>query len=83
MNAILQNQYGPDVVQDLGDIDKPVPAQRTTMQAIVQDRYGSSSVLELRSIDTPEIGVDDVLVRVRAAGVHIGDLHVKIGRAHV
>jgi NADPH:quinone reductase-like Zn-dependent oxidoreductase len=83
MNAILQNQYGPEVVQDLGDIDKPVPAPRTTMQAIVQDKYGSSSVLELRSIDKPEIGVDDVLVRVRAAGVHIGDLHVMTGQPYL
>ena len=83
MNAILQNQYGPKVVQDLGDIDKSMPAQRTTMQAIVQDKYGSSSVLELRSIDRPEIGVDDVLVRVRAAGVHIGDLHVMTGQPYL
>ena len=83
MNAIVQNQYGPEVVQDLGDIDKPAPAQRTTMQAIVQDKYGSSSVLELRSIDKPEIGVDDVLVRVRAAGVHIGDLHVMTGQPYL
>ena len=83
MNAILQNHYGPEVVQDLGDIDKPVPAQRTTMQAIVQDKYGSSSVLELRSIDKPGIGVDDVLVRVRAAGVHIGDLHVMTGQPYL
>ena len=83
MNAILQNQYGSKVVQDLGDIDKPVPAQQTTMQAIVQDRYGSSNVLELRSIDKPEIGVDDVLVRVRAAGVHIGDLHVMTGQPYL
>jgi NADPH:quinone reductase-like Zn-dependent oxidoreductase len=83
VNAILQNQYGSKVVQDLGDIDKPVPAQQTTMQAIVQDRYGSSNVLELRSIDKPEIGVDDVLVRVRAAGVHIGDLHVMTGQPYL
>jgi len=83
MNAILQKQYGPEVVQDFGDIATPVPAQRTTMQAIVQDKYGSSSVLELRSIDKPEIGVDDVLVRVRAAGVHIGDLHVMTGQPYL
>ena len=83
MNAILQNQHGSKLVQDLGDVDKPVPAQQTTMQAIVQDKYGSSSVLELRSIDKPEIGVDDVLVRVRAAGLHIGDLHVMTGQPYL
>jgi NADPH:quinone reductase-like Zn-dependent oxidoreductase len=53
------------------------------MQAIVQDKYGSSSVLELRRIDKPHIGVDDVLVRVRAAGVHIGDLHVMTGQPYL
>ncbi len=83
MNAILQNRYGAEVVQDLGDIDTPLPAQQTTMQSIVQDKYGSSSVLALRSIDKPEIGVDDVLVRVRAAGVHIGDLHVMTGQPYL
>ena len=36
MNAILQNQYGSKVVQDLGDNNNTVPAQQTTMQAIVQ-----------------------------------------------
>ena len=83
MNAILQNQYGSKLVQDLGDIDKPVPAQPTKMQAIVQDKYGSSRVLELRRIDKPQIGLDDVLVRVRAAGVHIGDLHVMTGQPYL
>jgi NADPH:quinone reductase-like Zn-dependent oxidoreductase len=49
------------------------------MQAIVQDRYGSADVLRLRDIDTPEIGDGDVLVRVHAASVHIGDWHVMTG----
>ena len=40
------------------------------MQAIVQDRYGSAAVLEARNIDRPVIGDDEVLVRVRAAGVN-------------
>jgi NADPH:quinone reductase-like Zn-dependent oxidoreductase len=39
------------------------------MKAIVQDSYGSADVLELRDIDKPEIADDEVLVRVRAAGV--------------
>src|SRR5687767_11258694 len=49
------------------------------MKAIVQDRYGSPEVLELRDIDIPDVGDDDVLVRVHAAGVHIGDWHVMTG----
>lgn len=43
------------------------------MQAIVQDRYGSAEVLEAQEIDKPEIGDDEVLIRVRAASIHVGD----------
>ena len=43
------------------------------MQAIVQDRYGSSEVLEAQEIDKPEVGDDEVLVRVQAASIHVGD----------
>ncbi len=49
------------------------------MKAIVQDKYGSTDALELREIDRPEIGDGDVLVRVHAASVHIGDWHVMTG----
>jgi NADPH:quinone reductase-like Zn-dependent oxidoreductase len=52
----------------------------STMRAIVQDRYGETAeVLRLEKIDQPQIGADDVLVRIRAAGVHIGDWHVMAG----
>ena len=43
------------------------------MQAIVQDNYGSQEALKLRDIDKPRIGDNDVLVRVHAASVHLGD----------
>ena len=43
------------------------------MKAIVQDHYGSEEELELRDIDKPSFGDDEVLVRVRAASIHIGD----------
>ena len=49
------------------------------MKAIVQDTYGSPGVLELRDIDKPGVGDHDVLVRVHAAGVHIGDWLVMRG----
>ncbi len=49
------------------------------MKAIVQDTYGSADVLELRNIDKPEIGDDDVLVRVHAAGVDRGVWHLMTG----
>lgn len=44
------------------------------MQAVVHDRYGApGDVLELRRVDRPGIDDDDVLVGVRAAGLHVGD----------
>lgn len=49
------------------------------MKAIVQDAYGSTDVLELRDIARPGIGDDEVLVRVRAAGVDRGVWHVMTG----
>jgi NADPH:quinone reductase-like Zn-dependent oxidoreductase len=49
------------------------------MKAIVQRIYGSADVLEFSDIDRPEVGDDDVLVRVQAASVHIGDWHVMTG----
>jgi NADPH:quinone reductase-like Zn-dependent oxidoreductase len=49
------------------------------MKAIVQDSYGSADVLHLAEIETPEAGADEVLVRVRAASVNIGDWHLMAG----
>lgn len=43
------------------------------MKAMVYDRYGSLDVLSLREIAVPTIKADEVLVRTRAAGIHIGD----------
>jgi NADPH:quinone reductase-like Zn-dependent oxidoreductase len=50
------------------------------VKAIVRDEYGSPDVLELRDIDKPEIADDEeVLVRVRAAGVGRDVWHVMTG----
>jgi NADPH:quinone reductase-like Zn-dependent oxidoreductase len=49
------------------------------MQAIVLDTYGSTQVLELRDIDKPVPTDNEVLVRVKAAGLHRGDGHVMTG----
>jgi NADPH:quinone reductase-like Zn-dependent oxidoreductase len=53
--------------------------RRDTMKAIVRDAYGSADVLELRDIDRPVVGDDEVLLRVRAAGVDQGVWHVMAG----
>jgi NADPH:quinone reductase-like Zn-dependent oxidoreductase len=53
------------------------------MQAIVQEKYGSAEVLEARNIDKPEIADDEVLVRVRAASIHVGDWILMTGSPFV
>jgi len=40
------------------------------MKAIVHERYGRPGVLELREVEKPQIGDDQVLVRVHAASVN-------------
>ena len=52
------------------------------MKAIVRYKYGSPDVLELQEIDKPEIGDDEVLVRVHAAGVDRGVWHLMTGLAY-
>jgi NADPH:quinone reductase-like Zn-dependent oxidoreductase len=45
-----------------------------SMRAVIHDRYGApEEVLKSRRIDKPQIGRDEVLVRVHAAGLHVGD----------
>jgi NADPH:quinone reductase-like Zn-dependent oxidoreductase len=49
------------------------------MKAMVRDTYGPPDVLELRDIESPECADDEVLVRVRAAGVGRDVWHVMAG----
>jgi NADPH:quinone reductase-like Zn-dependent oxidoreductase len=49
------------------------------LKAIVQDGYGPAEVLELRDIEAPEIGENDVLVRVHAAGCGPDVWHLMTG----
>ena len=50
------------------------------MKAIVQERYGSATdVLDLQEVDTPAIEAGEVLVRVHAASIHVGDCFVMQG----
>ncbi|MFF9156292.1 NAD(P)-dependent alcohol dehydrogenase [Streptomyces sp. NPDC014846] len=53
------------------------------MKAVVQDRYGSPDVLELRDVDEPVPADDQVLVRVRAAGLNAYDWHLMRGDPYV
>jgi NADPH:quinone reductase-like Zn-dependent oxidoreductase len=49
------------------------------MKAIARDAYGSADALEFRDVDRPQLADDEVLVRVRAAGVDRGVWHVMTG----
>jgi len=49
--------------------------RQDVMKAVVQDRFGPPDVLQLMDTDLPEVGADDVLVRVRAAALNPADWH--------
>src|SRR4028119_1923050 len=80
------NHLQPLAGREQGDatmLTKPNPVHQDTMEAIVQDEYGSPDVLELRDIDRPEITEEEVLVRVRAAGVNPGDWAIMGGLPYI
>lgn len=56
----------------------PTPANGT-MRAWVQDRYGGPEVVELDRVPVPVPGATDLLVRVRACGIHAGDVRLMRG----
>ena len=53
------------------------------MKAIVQDSYGSPQKLELKEVDRPTIGEQEVLIRVRAAGVNVADWAIMSGLPYI
>jgi NADPH:quinone reductase-like Zn-dependent oxidoreductase len=53
------------------------------MHAVIQDRYGPAEVLHHAIVARPVTGENDVLIRVRAAGLHIGDWHLMTGRPYL
>ncbi len=50
------------------------------MRAIAIDAYGGRERLQLMDLPIPEIGPDDVLIHVRAAGVNPADISIREGR---
>jgi NADPH:quinone reductase-like Zn-dependent oxidoreductase len=58
-------------------------ANLATMKAIVQNGYGSAELLELRDIEKPTIAANEVLVRVRAAGVNPADWAIVGGLPYI
>jgi NADPH:quinone reductase-like Zn-dependent oxidoreductase len=49
------------------------------MRAVVQDGYGDADVLRVTDLPRPNVGKDEVLVQVAAAGVDRGTWHVMTG----
>jgi NADPH:quinone reductase-like Zn-dependent oxidoreductase len=56
---------------------------RQTMQAVVHREYGSADVLSVEEIDRPRIAADEVLIRVRAAGLDRGTWHFMAGMPYL
>ncbi|MEV6283730.1 NAD(P)-dependent alcohol dehydrogenase [Kribbella sp. NPDC051770] len=53
------------------------------MRAVVQDRYGSPEVLRVGEIAQPVAGGNEVLVKVKAAGVDQGTWHLMAGEPKI
>ncbi len=49
------------------------------MKAIVQERFGPPDVMHLVDTDLPQVGADDVLIRVHAAALNPADWHILRG----
>jgi len=79
----LTAKNGPTKIPTLDDSIEPgpSPASAETMQAIVQDQYGTApeEVLRVEEIARPTFSDDEVLVRIRAAGVDRGTWHLMTG----
>jgi NADPH:quinone reductase-like Zn-dependent oxidoreductase len=60
-------------------------AELATMRAITQSRYGTvpEDVMRLDQVTRPDIGDDEVLIQVRAAGVDRGTWHVMAGQPYL
>jgi NADPH:quinone reductase-like Zn-dependent oxidoreductase len=53
------------------------------MKAAVRDRFGSPEVVEVREVETPTPADNEVLVRVRATSLNLGDWYAATGRPYL
>lgn len=56
---------------------------QTKIRAIVQDSYGALDVLRVEQIDMPTIEANEILIRVRAAGIDRGTWHLMTGKPYL
>jgi NADPH:quinone reductase-like Zn-dependent oxidoreductase len=57
--------------------------ETATMRAIVQDTYGTADAWRLAQVPRPEAAANEVLVRVRAAGLDRGTWHLMTGKPYL
>jgi NADPH:quinone reductase-like Zn-dependent oxidoreductase len=75
---------GSPVIAALGMLSASCPyGRRRFVRAIIQPSYGSPEILELRDVDKPEVGGDDVLVRVHASSVNALEWHLLTGFPYI
>ncbi len=65
------------------ELEARATAERRRMKAIVQRRYGTTSALELEDVARPIVKAGEVLIRVRAASVNMGDWYCMRGEPYV
>jgi NADPH:quinone reductase len=53
--------------------------KQNSMQAVAMERFGGLETLTLRTLPVPEIGPDELLIRIEAAGVGIWDPYEREG----
>lgn len=73
MDAVRKLEITPAVPEAVGS--RPTPIAVGRMKAVVHDAYGPYDSLVVREVERPVPGDRQVLVRVRAAALHIGDCY--------
>ncbi len=51
----------------------PGPVKQKTMRAVALDRFGGPEVLKVQTLAVPEVGPDEILIQLEAAGVGVWD----------
>jgi NADPH:quinone reductase-like Zn-dependent oxidoreductase len=53
------------------------------MKALIQRTYGGPEILQIQDVERPQVGDGEVLVRVHAASIHVGDWILMTGKPYV
>jgi NADPH:quinone reductase-like Zn-dependent oxidoreductase len=56
-----------------------IQTTQTTMRAVAIDRFGGLETMTLQTLPVPEVGPDEVLIRVESAGVAVWDIFEREG----